>query len=314
MKVKVGWILLGDENSPSSRMIGINMHNWMISNGIDSTILYKPEGYNLPIPEVPSIEEALNSNFTHMIFQKNCFGRAEYYLRKAKSKGIKTIYIIDDFMVDALQVLVYADIVLTGSKVLRQWILDTIRKEAVIIQDFYEFDREFYKRDYTPNDPPIAVSYSGRLHVEKALEIKPLLDELGYRFEIIANHPQATIPWHREYWKDLIKADLMVIPHLGVLSTWEQAKSNNRPVVAAVLGLPVIASPYPEYIQTIEQWKTGIICFDNDLRDWREGLEYLKSPDVREQIGRAARDSTLKDRFSVDAVGHWWISLLGGAL
>ncbi len=311
--VKVGWILLGNEQVPSSRLMGINMHNWMCQHGIPSEILYKPEGYNRPVPNTPTINNAINSNeFTHFIFQKTCFGLAHAYLKAANKNGITTIFILDDLYQEAFPIIMDASIVLAGSIFIQSWIKDNTGIDTKILDDFYEFDKSLHKEDYAPNMPLKAITFGTAGHIEKALEIAPILKDLGYLYEILSPHPKATKQWYPKYYEDIIESDIVVIPTLGELSTYEKAKGSNRPVMSMVLGLPVIASPYPSYLSIIEQGKTGVICFDNDLDNWKEYLDYLREQDIRERMGRAARASDVKDRFHIDTVGKFWIEILGG--
>lgn len=308
--MKIGWILLGNESVASSRVEGVGIHNWMVEQGIDSHMLYKPEGYNLPIPEVPEIEQALESGFTHFVFQKTCFGRAEYYMREAQRRDITVVYVLDDLYPDALPLLPYADIVLAGSSFLQDWIFKKTRIKAKVVNDYYESPFEVYKQEYSLATPPVAMSFSGPGHVRKAIELRSILEDLGYKYEIFSKHPDATIQWQDNYWEVLMKADLIVIPHLWELDDWEKAKGCNRPVTAAVLGLPVVASPYPSYTSVIKQGKTGFICYSNDEIEWTETLAYMKDPFVRENMGKAARESSLKFEYHIHTIGKWWEGIL----
>lgn len=100
----------------------------------------------------------------------------------------------------------------------------------------------------------------------------------------------------------LLGADIGIIP----VDTRETAgpgapppmwmrKSENRLTMKMSMGLPVIASPVPAYLDVIEQGVNGFIA--RDAADWRQCLEALRDPQLRRDMGAKARETVLH-RFS----------------
>lgn len=71
-------------------------------------------------------------------------------------------------------------------------------------------------------------------------------------------------------------------------SIFNEAKSENKWVEAALCKVPTIASKVGAFAKCIEHNKNGILC-ENTLKDWEEKLEYLISDkNFREKLGNSA--------------------------
>ena len=73
------------------------------------------------------------------------------------------------------------------------------------------------------------------------------------------------------------------------------------------VGLPVIASPVPAYLDIVEQGINGYIA--HDRADWLNALQELRDADRRHRIGLAARETVL-DRFSIPTQARKLIAAL----
>ena len=113
-----------------------------------------------------------------------------------------------------------------------------------------------------------------------------------------------TQPWTEvAACKALLNADIGVIPVDTSAQTgpnesppdWMR-KSENRLTLSMSMGLPVIASPVPSYLDVINQGVNGFIA--NTRSEWQQCLNALRDPDLRLCIGTEAR-ATVAHRYSV---------------
>ena len=71
-------------------------------------------------------------------------------------------------------------------------------------------------------------------------------------------------------------------------SIFNEAKSENKWVEAALCKIPTLASNIGAFAQSIDSGKTGVLC-ENTIEDWENKLDYLISNrEYREQIGNTA--------------------------
>jgi hypothetical protein len=293
--MKVGWILIGDRNTPSSRIMGMNVSDWMNKNGIDSKI----NGPNDALMDYDTI-----------IFQKIFDADAQRIAKYWKEKWHKQIiYVIDDLYGEGLPMAQIADKVVCGSDYIREWIRPYTQAKLYTIDDAYETPRALHKTNYK-TDKVKVLWFGTLLHWPQAEQIRPLVEDLGYEYVTITAHPQATKQWSLDtIWQDIIDSDIVIIPYLGALPPYELAKGNNRLTQSMVLGLPCIVSPIPAYIPIIRQGRTGYICYDNNTIDWTTYLRLLVGADTRERIGTMARNDVV-DKYSIDSIGKRWLEIL----
>jgi hypothetical protein len=288
----IGWILIGDKNTPSSRIMGINVSNWMNQNGIISDILISP--YNIDLYDIIIFQKI----FTEINRAKEC-----------QEKGKEVIYILDDLYFEGIPMAQIADKVVCGSEYIREWIQSYTKAKLYTINDAYETPRNLYKKEHREDN--LIISWFGTLlHFPQAETIRPLIESLGFKYITISACKEATKQWRLDtIWSDLIDSDIIVIPFLGELPPFELAKGNNRLTQSMILGLPVITSPIPAYTEIIRQGKNGFVCLNNSKNEWTMYLEILKNRDLRIKIGQQAREDVL-DKYSIDTIGHKWEEIL----
>lgn len=303
--MRVGWILCDGIMGASSRMNGIIIHNWFNANGIDSRIIAE-----LPAtPVVPRSEELeriiTEKEVTHLVFQKVCLGAAIDYLELAKGCGIKTIYTMEDLIQEGIPMAQRANVTITNSEYVRNALKIDLNIDSITIYSPYESPRDLCKQNYVTDK--IKVYWFGTLgSTPSALALKETILDLKYTYDMVCPPPACTIPWTLQYYNDLVKADIIVIPQLDPWSPWTLAKGENRLVSAMVLGVPVIASPYPSYVKLIKHGENGLLCKNNTIVEFTSYLNYLGEEEFREEIGRAGR-ATVVDKYTMDNVGKMWV-------
>ena len=293
--MKVGWVLIGDINTPSSRIMGINANNWLQNSGVVSHIL---DGYMMAY------------DYDTIIFQKIYYPEVQELAKDLKLRGKEIIYIIDDLYPEGIPIAQIADKVVCGSEYIKSWIRPYTQAKLFTIDDAYETPREFCKTEYTNSEMPVVSWFGTLLHFQQAEELRPLIESLGFKYVTISACPDATKQWNLDtIWNELIESDIIVIPYLGELPPFELAKGNNRCSQAMVLGLPVIASPIPAYLSIVRQGKNGFITRTNTLEEWEIYLKLLKNWRLRKVIGKQAREDVI-DRYNIDQIGIEWIKIL----
>jgi len=90
-----------------------------------------------------------------------------------------------------------------------------------------------------------------------------------------------------------------------------QTKSENRLTLKMSIGLPVIATPIPAYEPVIESGSNGFLA--SSRSDWLRGLETLRDPVARRDIGNAARASVI-DRYSMEEQARLFLEALQTAV
>ena len=97
--LNVGWILNGTKETASSRIMGLNVHEYLISKNISSRIMYAPEQRivsQLPL-RLEEIDDIFNTNLNILVLVKlGRGGNLSYLLKKCRFKNIKVVYLVCD--------------------------------------------------------------------------------------------------------------------------------------------------------------------------------------------------------------------------
>lgn len=152
---------------------------------------------------------------------------------------------------------------------------------------------------------PSADSHLARLkhRLQKLRALEGVAARLSYlRF---ASHPRVSLePWSEQRaYEALLAADIGIIPVANqetapdgdALPPMWMRKSENRLTMKMALGLPVIASPVPAYLDVVEHGVNGFIA--RSPADWQDCLSALRDPALRREMGTKARQ-TVVERFS----------------
>lgn len=126
-----------------------------------------------------------------------------------------------------------------------------------------------------------------------------------------------TINWNPDtVYQQTAACDIAIIPvdtrddpvGNAKVSMW-QVKSENRLTLAMALGMAVVASPVPSYLEVVEQGVNGYLA--TTRTEWLECLELLQNPENRRRIGDNARASVI-DRYSKEEQARKLIAVLDG--
>ena len=149
------------------------------------------------------------------------------------------------------------------------------------------------RKDPVNLDSPI-IGWSGV--AKKAAFLAPYSDFLDGRTLIISEHPPVLpfkfdfVRWtHAAFPADLLKCDLAFLPRT-LDSSYTQNNSSFKALVFAALGIPIIASSLPSYLEMSETFEA--VAFLEDFEDSpKRALESLKQvstdpADVRQAYDR----------------------------
>ena len=73
------------------------------------------------------------------------------------------------------------------------------------------------------------------------------------------------------------------------------------------LGMPVIVSPLPSYTDVINNGSNGYIA--SSPEEWKRALCEVESEEVRERIGRQAREDVI-DKFSIENIARQYLDVI----
>jgi hypothetical protein len=309
-RIKVGWLLLGDVNTGSSRIHGLNIHRFLCSKGVESVIVQTSAHMTNTLTLSPEEQErVLSSGFDVLLFQKVRDEKAQQFARAASGRGIRTVFIqcdcIDTQMVSAV------DQVVVTSQNLCDYYRSHYGIEATVIQDAVEVDTSHGKQHRVKSPLTLIwVGYSDNW--ESVGMVRDVLDSMNdndFVLKTISNHPEADVPWDLATVSDeILQADIGVIP--AHLEAWGLGKSNNRLTMFMALGMPVVASPVPSYLDIIRQGRNGFLARSQE--EWTEALLALKSVETRSAVGKQARLDSFGS-FGLNTIGPQWLNLLRAA-
>ena len=305
--LKVGWILKGDKNLGSSRIHGINIHNYLNESGWDSCIVRivnPPDSiYNLKWKEINSI---LKKKYDILVFQQVAYGDTEFLNYLHIKQGGKSVFLICDLL--NYPMFSKVNSIITSSSFLKNKISDK-NKNTLVLSDALEINQDFFKRDYKQKNTKLKLVWLGNKENFGLLDsVREILKDNKYKnFELItiSNHHNSTLKWSINnidaVWKTIVNSDVAIIPSND--SDWQISKSNNKLATFMSLGLPVIAHPIPSYLEFARDKKT--VVFAKTDAEWRDALTLLTNENERKNIGILARKKSV-DLFSIACIGQQW--------
>lgn len=88
------------------------------------------------------------------------------------------------------------------------------------------------------------------------------------------------------------------------------SKSCVKWIEAGLVGVPIVASPRPDFQRVIEHGRTGLLA--DTTQEWENALALLvDDPELRARIGRSARDEVLRSHTTLAAAPRFYEQLRG---
>jgi hypothetical protein len=319
----VGWILNGGRETASSRIIGDNVHEYLVAQGVGSKILFRPESritsrLNLARDEIDAM---LNHNINLLVIVKLDRGpNLDYLLARCKKAGIQVAYAVCDL--PSSPMLSKADAIIATSDEFRRLIPRRHQAKLHIVFDGYEHDGSRRKEHHDQRQLMLC------LVSNQVWDKVPCIPELpdGVSLKIIGPGPKilrSSFPGSRlfrdsrfafEYvaWdaatvvEEILECDAGILPWPRIGKA-ERIKSSNRLVLFQSLGMPVIASPVPSYMSLVRQGQNGFMA--RTASEWLEFIRLLRDdPERRRSMGETARADVV-DRYSKVKQGELYLSV-----
>lgn len=307
----VGWLFQGDANCGATRVRGLPPHAYFRRHGVNSVILHMPRTPRLLDELRPEdVSRIVRARFDVVIFQGVIGSGAEMLARALQAVGTRTVYTTGDLVMSGMPEVVDWIAVASGdlAKVAPRSSDKTSVIEAVI--DAPPGLVKDYSRQPVRDDVRVVwVGYPENLHL-----LGPVTGALAdprlsrFRLITISRGPGVTFQWDlKRVWQQLLDCDIAVLPSAPLDSY--QAKPNTRMTMFKALGLPIVASPIPSYLETLSH---GRSCyFARDVTEWADCLAALADVEHRREIGLADRDRILAT-YGVEAIGRRYLSLCEG--
>jgi len=310
-KIKVGWILLGDETTGSSRIHAINIHKNLPRDKFNSILIksHSPSETKLNLSIKKQIYILL-MRFDILVFQKVYDLDAQRIAKFASFFGVKTVFLQSDLietnMTTCVDHVVVCSDYLKNSLKLRY---PNSPANYTVIDDAIEISSQHTKKHLPKSKLNLVwVGHSDNWHtlavVEDALK---KINDTSIHLTTISNHENATYSWNINTVHELIlKNDIAVIPSTN--NDWSKSKSSNRLTLFMSAGLPVIAWPIPSYSDIIEKSKTGFLAEGVD--EWCAAILTLKDHKTRASISKEGCAYATKN-YSTEEIVRQWGSFFG---
>jgi len=310
--LRVGWCLIGDRTTASSRCQGYTIHDWLNDNtDIASEIIWQPRAF----AEAPGAWAFLQILFRLLhfqprilVFQKTGGRRFQILMRFSKLLGIKNVFVDCDLR-ERYAFSPQVTCFVVPSENLKKDIYEKTGRRPTVIDDPAEFGLSFPPADDRDRHAVTRGVWVGRAPNWESIQI--LKDDLGQRgnpgfsIETISDHPSADVAWRLELFPEILhKYDFGVIPSLS--NSASLMKSPNRAVLFMAAGLPVLAQSKAVYRDVIEHGVNGFL-FDN-ADEFIHSVERLRNRDTYDRIVQGGYE-TVRSRFCVERIGQAWVEL-----
>lgn len=310
--IKLGWILSVDRNTASSRLQGYLIHEWMLKNGVSSSILatHSCDLKGVFDSRIYSIAQAiLSGGYTHIVFEGPEWSAFQLSML-CKEWGVITLCVRCDYL--AAEYDAYFDRVILPTKTLANKLRIS---RHTIIPDCVEVPLDAHKCDYSLKSQKLQVVWVG--HQNYSTYLVDLIMDLK-RFKFIAERVQFTIiskgDFATKQWavetvvEDILNCDIAFIPVPE--GEWFAGKSSNRLAMMMSLGMPVIASTLQSYREIATNGED--VLFVETVDQMVAALQQLSGEDARRQMGQKAR-STLGVKLSIENIAPQWMKAIEGA-
>lgn len=301
---RIGWLANQLWDDAGNRIRALQVDRWLRALGFDSKVI--------DINTLNSSPQA----FDAVVAGRSISSDLAQSLSEYKAQGGKVIIDINDdhfalntpSLGDMLNV---ADVVVTCSKALGEKAENWDKQhevgfQVITIEDGIETASDL-NCQYTEKDNLSAVwlGYGG--NAEPAEALRPLLAECGYDLTTIHERDSANIKWNRETWpQEMVRHDIAICPERDV----QLCKSANKLTTAAALGLPVVASPLPAYIEVARHGESAFLAKTQE--EWKAAFMALKGRFLREKIGQTGRRAV--ERYRSHGIVSKWSSVFSGLL
>ena len=303
-KPKVGWVLAMDRDNVATRLQGYLIHEYLLRNGVASAVVAKNSQRIRYVFEKKFIQIARKlkrEKFTHVVFENPEWAMFQL-ARIFKMGGGISICVRCDNVPGLYDT--YFDSTIFPTETLANSLAVQRRN---IIPDSVEVSADVYKKSYVSGEK-IQVVWVGHQGYEKYLTqlVKTLQEHDFIRnkftFTLVSKGAFATKQWSEAtVFSDILEADIALIPiPEGKMFV---TKSSNRLAMMMALGMPIIASRIPSYLE-VGVHKQNLV-FINEENSIVLALQSLQDEEYRAALGLRAR-TDVGSLFSIETIGALW--------
>lgn len=334
---RVGFVLCSSAAAPipSTRIAVLNMLPFLSAAGLIPSLIFEPL-YPDETPDLADVaERAFESGCDVVVLQKVHGPSAIALAHRLREAGIRTVYAVCD-LVDPLMAEA-TDATITISHYLKSLYPRSLQDRIHVVHDGIERPN-LSKDNWGTHAGSVQHPLRAVLVTSAALDRLPVAhalpswlavrivgryargfqrlrelqwtmaekspgDRIGF-LKFLCDFRTKCISWDPNgVYDEMLQADIGIIPidtttpslAAGTDPAWK-LKSENRLTMKMSMALPVIATPIPSYEAVIEHGVNGFLA--RSARDWTTCLQALRDPDLRREIGLAARKS-VAHRFSM---------------
>lgn len=304
--LKVGWVLSMDRSNAASRIQGHLVHEWLVSEGVDSVILtefFQTISSPFDLRFIKAAIGMRRGGFTHIVFESPEWAACQLSIIWKLLGGISICVRCDNVKGQYDH---YFDKTILPTETLA----DALHiKRRDIISDCVETPSDVHKRSYQVSTKKVQVVWVGHHSYESY--ITELVDSLGedcfvkdnFEFVLISKGEFADHQWSElTVHQNILNCDIAFLPIPS--GDWFVGKSSNRLAMMMTLGMPTIASPIPSYSEIGVNGRN--VIFFKSRAEILEAFGLLLNSKYRERIGVTAKFD-LGDRFSFSKIGPQWL-------
>ena len=285
---KVFWFLAGNETHGSARMQSIRLNRLLCEKGINSVIIQKPFRYQEKlIPEDSYLDYFLKRIIRKediVIFHKLKCARTTRFAQQLKGKGAILIYFDCDVPInEALSQ--FVNFVFVPSAQMASLYSDAGYQRVIYFPDIPEV---FHEPELSTLKTLRCIWFGVYDHErwESYLWLKNLIHN-HFSNEVtltsVSNIEKADYMWEVSSLELIRGYDLVLLP-IRDINEKQGVKSSNKLMQAMALGLPVLVSPLPSYLELLKDYKYDIVCYDE--HNWVTKIKSFHNVDYKKEVAQ----------------------------
>lgn len=341
---RIGFVLPSKRSAPlpSTRISVLNMLPYLHAAGYVAEIAFEPPA-DSNTPDLDALDAAeLAARYDVVYLQKVYGDSALRLVERLERRGVRTVFGLCDARVPEMVAATSATAVVTDY--LRSLYPEALRARMHVVPDGIERP-EVRRREprelrgaatrrlravLVTSSAPLRVPVIGRPPPWLTIAIVGAYPAKRWQpsalrwthWQIDSLHPEdrvgaATslvdgrikhVTWTPErVYEELERADIAIIPVEPEQDGLWLVKSENRLTLKMSAALPVVTSPVPSYEPVVDHGRNAF--FARTRSEWLECLERLRDPQLRREMGEAAR-ATVLPRFSMESQAAALIGML----
>lgn len=283
-----------DPTHPSVRLRRLNLRKPLREIGVKADIIYRYEDL-LPYNNI--LLSHFDDTLAEQCEELRKLGKTLYFCHTEHLWGLPSqvkVFNLCDYIVCCSNKL----------KELTQSNLTSTFTECYFLPDMAE-ENPSEKKHIPQDTKPLKCIYVGMGgNSYMAEDMRPMIESLGMTLTKMTEWNNADVKWDRETYLDIMAEHDIVICPQNVAQ--QPAKSHVKVITAMSLGLPLICSPNPAYVEIVKHGINGFVASNPD--QWRDCLSRLKDFNLRKSMSYQALYTA--QNYTPHAIAFYWLELL----